>query len=451
LKRETEISWWYGAARAAGVLRPRRRTVHPWPPRETDPGISVVIPSRNGRDLLAAQLPGIVRELEPFDSEIIVVDNGSNDGSAGWLASEWPRIESAVSETPLSFARAVNRGVALARYSRVCLLNNDMIVEPGFFLALTEAFGRVPDLFCATAQIFFPKGVRREETGKAVYAQPEPDDFPIRCDEPLEGEDLTWVLYGSGGCSLYDAAKLRELGSLDEAYEPVYVEDLDIGYRAWQRGWATVYVAGARLEHRHRATASKYFTEEQLDEILERNYLKFVARAAAGQAVFERLWRQALDRLRLRAGRLPAALGALREAWRIALEGGAPEPAGYPEEMILALSGGQIAVMPGNAATGKKVTLVAASLDVAPESGSVLVAFTERLEPPPCELLARCAEVVLVARAGGPLAFRAALQQSLRKWRPDVVRLEGAEMAQFENERYFLRGGTSNWICSCSP
>ena len=65
-----------------------------------------------------------------------------------------------------------------------------MLLEPGFFAALQRAFDQVPDLFCATAQIRFPPGVRREETGKAVMAQAAPDDFPVRCDEPLPGEDL---------------------------------------------------------------------------------------------------------------------------------------------------------------------------------------------------------------------------------------------------------------------
>ena len=89
------------------------------------------------------------------------------------------------------------------------------------------------------------------------------------------------MLYGSGGCSLYDAAKLRALGNVDEVYEPAYVEDLDLGYRAWQRGWPSVYVAGAVVEHRHRATTSRYYTEAQLARILEINYLRFVARAVS--------------------------------------------------------------------------------------------------------------------------------------------------------------------------
>ena len=54
----------------------------------------------------------------------------------------------------------------------------------------------------------------------------------LHCDEPLAGEDLTYVLYGSGGYSLYDTARRRLLGGLDSTYEPAYVEDLDVGYRA---------------------------------------------------------------------------------------------------------------------------------------------------------------------------------------------------------------------------
>ena len=280
MREPLQFALWHTAARIAGWLR--RPAIRRLPASATEPaapsGISVVIPSRNGRSLLAAQLPGIARELAP-PSEAIVVDNGSADSTAEWLAAEWPQVEVEVSAEPLSFAAAVNRGIARARYSHVCLLNNDMLLEPGFFTALLRAFDRVPGLFCSTAQIRFPAGVRREETGKAVMAQDRPDDFPVRCDEPLAGEDLTWVLYGSGGCSLYDAAMLRALGGVDEAYAPAYVEDLDLGYRAWQRGWPTVFVAGAVVEHRHRATTSRYYTERQLAEILEINYLRFLTRA----------------------------------------------------------------------------------------------------------------------------------------------------------------------------
>jgi GT2 family glycosyltransferase len=392
LRDSAQFALWHLAARIAAWLRPPATVQMREPADRAPSGISVVIPSRNGRELLAAQLPGIARDLTG-PSETIVVDNGSDDGSARWLSSQWPAVQVEVSAEPLSFAAAVNRGIRRARYSRVCLLNNDMLLEPGFFAALGAAFDRVPGLFCATAQIRFPAGVRREETGKAVMAQTGRDDFPLRCDEPVAGEDLTWVLYGSGGCSLYDASMLRALGGMDEAYAPAYVEDLDAGYRAWQRGWPTVFVAGAVVEHRHRATTSRYYTEEQLAEILETNYLRFLSRAVADGRLFRELWEQAIGRLYRRRD------GALRHAARIALAGAAPQRGSYGERRILALTCGDVAVFPGGDA-----------------AGAPLVTFVEKLETPGAEVLARHCEVVLV-RHGNGAAMQAAMEWTERKWR----------------------------------
>ncbi len=419
------------------------------------PGVAVIIPSRTGKDLLQSQLPALVAQAP---NQIIVVDNGSTDDTAAWLAAAYPQIEVVHSPAPLSFARAVNLGIARARCSHVCLLNNDMLLEPDFFTALQRAFTQVPDLFSATAQIRFPPGVRREETGKTVFAQAAPEDFPIRCDEPLPGEDGSYVLYGSGGCSLYDTAKLRALGNVDEVYEPAYVEDLDLGYRAWQRGWPNVYVAGAVVEHRHRATTTRFYTEDQLAYILEINYLRFVARAVSDSKVFRRLWSQALRRLYLRKGPLAPAVA-------IALHGGPRTPATYPEDLFLALTDGSVAVFPGRPATARPRILIASPYlpfplshggavrmynlmrRAAEEFDLLLVAFTEHAAPPPPELLAFCAEIVLVHHAGShdlPFtgrpevveefaspSFRAALHQTVRKWCPAVAQLEFTQLAQY--------------------
>jgi GT2 family glycosyltransferase/glycosyltransferase involved in cell wall biosynthesis len=460
-RREWPLWFWYGAALAAGFLRLARAAADRPDEAPLAPGLSVVIPSRNGLELLRAHLPAVVRDLPP-GAEIIVVDNGSDDGTAEWLAASFPETAVESSALPLTFARAVNRGIRRARYARVMLLNNDMAVEPGFFEALEAAFEQVPDLFCATAQIRFPAGARREETGKAVMAADGPRDFPVRCDEPLEGEDLSYVLYGSGGCSLYDTAKLRALGGMDPAYEPAYVEDLDLGFRAWQCGWPTVFVAGAVVEHQHRATTSRYFSEAALDRMLEVNYLRFLARAVAGRAVFRRLWRQAARRLLLL--RKPEAL---REAVALALAGGRAAGAANEEE-ILGLGSGAVAVFPGRAPTGRPRVLVVSPYvpfplshggavrmynlmrRAAADCDQVLVAFTETLGTPPREVLDICAEVVLVRRAGAhslpstdrpevveefcSAAFRAALRQTVRKWRPHVAQLEFTQMAQYAGD-----------------
>jgi GT2 family glycosyltransferase/glycosyltransferase involved in cell wall biosynthesis len=429
-------------------------------------GVSVVIPSRDGRDLLAGMLPLLLPQIA--QGEIIVVDNGSSDGTADWLTLEYPSIEVIRTELPLSFARAVNAGIVAARFCHTLLLNNDMLMESNFVAALQNAFTRVPDLFCATAQIFFPPGIRREETGKAVWRRDDPLDFPLRCDDPIPSEDLTPVLYGSGGCSLYDTAKLRGIGGVAEIYEPAYVEDMDLGYRAWKRGWPSVFCADARVEHRHRATTSRFYTPRQLDFFVERNYLRFLAHAVGSPALFRRLWMEAIRRLQLVATNgSEVALDALR---KIPAIGPKPaEPVGHlTETEILALGNGDVACFPGHEAAESVRTVAIASpylpyplshggavrifnlmTQASARFNLVLVAFCDVLDTPPKELLDLCCEVVLVRRHGSHYradtempdvvtefeseCFRACLKQTVARWKPATVQLEFTWMAQYAN------------------
>src|SRR5581483_9410105 len=132
------------------------------------------------------------------------------------------------------------------------------------------------------------------------------------------------------------------------AFSPAYVEDLDIGYRAWKRGWPTVYVAGAMVEHRHRATTSRFFTPRQIDEFVEINYLRFLVRAVTEKKLFGRLWLHALKRLRALAPENPAAYAALRFAAALAIAGGPLEPSEEDESQFLALTDGSVSVFPGS-------------------------------------------------------------------------------------------------------
>ena len=429
-------------------------------------GISIVIPSRDGRELLATLLPN----LETTDvGEILIVDNGSTDGTAAFLKTDHPNVRVDIHEQPLSFAHAVNRGIELARYSHVLLLNNDMLPHSTFLEPLANAFHRNPDLFCATSQIFFPEGKRREETGKAVMAgRADHHQFPVECVEPIEGEDGSPVLYGSGGCSLYSVEKLKALGGFCKIYEPAYVEDLDIGFRAWQRGWATVFSAQSRVTHHHRATTSRFFTSAELDFITERNYLRFLARTVGSPGVFTRLWSAAIERLNWKA-----AIEHHEPSMRALVA--APEAERYievapacDEEQILATGSGDIAVFPGYQTPKGPTILLATAYNPFPLSHGgavrmfnlmrraandftqVLLTFVDELHTPAPELLEVFTEIVQVRRVGthlkpdrgrpevvedfDRLAFHGALEFTLRKWKPAIVQLEFTQMAQYAAE-----------------
>lgn len=415
-------------------------------------GISVVIPSRDGRELLERCLPGIADA-----SEIIIVDNGSSDGTADWLTASYPAVIVEHNARALPFAAAMNRGIRRTRFAYVCALNNDMVVEPGFLQALRGVFHRVPDLFCSSAQIFFPQGQRREETGKTVLSlYPGVMELPLRCDEPLEGEDLTWVPYGSGGCSLYDAAKLEALGGFDEAYTPAYVEDLDLGIRGWAQGWPSVYCAKARVLHLHRATTSRFLSNAELDLALESNYLRFLVRAFKDLAAFARLWEHAVLRLK-----------ALRKADALAIASRMPV-APVVNDVPFALFDGSIAVFPGRTVTGRPIIVIASPYlpfplshgaavriynllrEAARDFDVVLLAFLEEARPAPKELLDLCVEVVTVLRQGSHAllsrgrpdtveeydspAFHEALRQTIAKWKPGLVQLEFTQMSIYAED-----------------
>lgn len=463
----------YEIARLSGALAGWKKSLGDVEPAALHPdepaaGISVVIPSRDGRHLLDRLLPALRRQLAGREAEIIVVDNGSGDGSAEWLRSEGIIV---VEEArPLAFAAAANRGIQAARYGRILLLNNDMLIEEGFVDALEEPFQQQAELFGSTAQIFFPVGRRREETGKAAMPAEVPaKDFPVRCLTPIAGEDQTYVLYGSGGCTLYDARKLKALGGFAEVYTPAYVEDLDLGYRAWQRGWPTVFAARSRVYHFHQSTTSRYFDAEARTRMVEVNYLRFVARSVHDRDLHRRLWRHATWRMNLLAAQMPFppawAFGVLweaRKAWKWAEV--LPEPS-FPEKEVLALTSGDVSVFPGRARGGKPVLAVASPFLPFPLSHGgavrvfnllkqaqacydiVLVAFSEEMEPPADELLAMCREVVVVQRHGTHLrpmtdrpdmveefdspAFHGAWKLTLRKWKPVVAQLEMTWMASY--------------------
>ena len=455
---EAEIPIRARLAQAKGVAASRsRRAVVPSsvPSVDLSPGVTIVIPSRDGRDLLAEMLPHVGRR------EIIVVDNGSSDGTAEWLSREYPAIRVIQNAAPLSFAKAVNLGIRETRTAHTLLLNNDMIVQPGFVEALRTAFDRVPDLFCATAQITFPAGVRREETGKAFWRKVHELDFPVRCEEPFGGEDLTWVLYGSGGCSLFDTAKLLAIGGVSELYDPAYVEDMDFGLRAWKRGWPSVYCDQAVVEHRHRSTTSRFYSEREIDFFTERNYLRFVANVMTDE--FEPLWVNAIRRLQLQAmnGR-GAALDTLRDV--PAINPAPPATTGHlSEHEILSLTNGDVAIFPGKQeSSGRRVIIASPYLPFPLSHGGavrmynlmrfspdalVLISFVDQLATPPSELLAICTQIVLVRRHGTHYrkttprpdtveefdsdTFRACLKQAVHQWQPEIVQLEFTWMAQY--------------------
>ncbi len=81
--------------------------------------------------------------------------------------------------------------------------------------------------------------------------------------------------YGGGGSCAFDRRKFFELGGFDELLAPFYLEDTDLGFLAWKRGWKVLYQPASVVHHEHRGTIGKRFSAEYIESILRKNFLLF--------------------------------------------------------------------------------------------------------------------------------------------------------------------------------
>lgn len=231
--------------------------------------VSVIIPNYNGRLLLEQYLPYVFRALAYSPrvqrSEVIVVDDASTDDSVAWLSENWQQVRLLQNGSNSGFSRSVNRGLRIAQYEAVCVLNTDMqLAEDYFDVLLPMLSGNVFGVYCA---------IRDPKTGVVVEGRKEPLvrhhklTYRDLLGENEEGESM----YLCGGNSLIDRQRLLALGGYDEAFSPFYFEDMDLSLRARQRGWVSLYTTRTSCLHRHAATIGTHFSPQAVREIFLRN------------------------------------------------------------------------------------------------------------------------------------------------------------------------------------
>ncbi len=257
------------------VNRVRPRKPHPPESKPSTKAVSIVIPSWNGRHHLERNLPSVLAEIEGTpEGEVIVVDNGSSDGSAEFLKANFPSVRVIELESNQGFGGGSNAGVRAARNEIVVLLNNDMHVAEGFLPPLLEGF-RDPRVFAVSAQIYFEDPNRtREETG---LTQGEWRRGRLHVEHVIDDRVTTLfpTFYAGGGSTAYDRDKFLELGGFDPLLEPFYLEDADVSYMAWKRGWFVFYEPRSVVYHEHRGTIGKHSSETEIQQVLQQNNLLF--------------------------------------------------------------------------------------------------------------------------------------------------------------------------------
>ncbi len=209
--------------------------------------VSIVIPNWNGRSLLEKNLPSVIAASE--GAEIIVADDASSDGSAEWVARQYPSVRVAAGNTRLGFSGNVNRGAELSAGSILVLLNTDVRPERGFLDPLVRAFSdpRVAAAGCLEKShehgtvVLRGRGLARWLRGHYAHKRGDTDK-----------RDTAWV---SGGSAAYRRDVWQLLGGMDTLFDPYYWEDIDLSYRIKKAGYETVFVPESVVHHHHEAGA----------------------------------------------------------------------------------------------------------------------------------------------------------------------------------------------------
>jgi GT2 family glycosyltransferase len=239
------------------------------------PVVSVVIVTWNGRQYLTPCFDALLPQL-PRNSEIILVDNGSHDGTASWALAAYPQVRVLALAHNAGFAGGTNAGIRVARSDLILLINNDAFAEPGFVEALLVAAQRHPDAgavagvltFAHRPEIVASAGLRARNDGLALdlWAGKQV------CELPTE-EQL--IMGASGGAMLIRRAMLADIG-LFEAWFFNYLEDVDLAWRGLLRGWKVVVAPAARARHVYSATGGQGSPFKQ--RLLARNRLAALVR-----------------------------------------------------------------------------------------------------------------------------------------------------------------------------
>jgi GT2 family glycosyltransferase len=217
-------------------------------------------------------------EYEGGDHEILVVDNGSTDGSVEFIRQRFPQVRILPLQRNYHFVGGNNWGVQSVRTDVVVLLNNDMIVDPDFLRPLLDGF-RDPSVFAVTSQVFLADAsARRVETGKTRGRFQRGFFYLWHDDIRPEDESRTTmpVFWAGGGSCAFDRSRYLEIGGLDPLYDPFYVEDTDLSYQAWKRGWKCILAPASRVVHKHRGTSLPRFGKDFVENTIRRNQFLFV-------------------------------------------------------------------------------------------------------------------------------------------------------------------------------
>ncbi|WP_274649445.1 glycosyltransferase family 2 protein [Paenibacillus humicola] len=233
---------------------------------------SIIIPTYNALELVKRTVEAVRQHTDETETpyELIVVDNGSTDGTDEWCAGERVHLLSLPRNT--GFPAACNVGLRYARGDGLLLLNNDVTVMPGWLSGLTAALTGIPDAGIAGPVTNYCSGRQQIDVSFADMA-----DFQRIAAERRGRPDLAPVQVQRliGFCMLFKRELYERIGDLDERFSPGHYEDDDYCLRARMSGFGLLMCPDV-LVHHEGSVSFKRSDPGQLQRLVKTNRRRFI-------------------------------------------------------------------------------------------------------------------------------------------------------------------------------
>jgi GT2 family glycosyltransferase len=236
--------------------------------------------------------------------EVVVVDNGSNDGSVEMVEREFPQVALIGNSRNLGFCAANNQGIFASHGQFIALLNNDAEADPRWVESLKDVFSGRPGVGMAASKILVHSDPGRiDKAGHLIFLDGQNRGRGTGQLDQGQFDLIEEVLWPDGCAAMYRREMLDQIGGFDEDYF-AYADDAELGLRARIAGWGCLYAPKARVFH-HRGTTLGLQSTRRI-QLIERNRILLVLKHFPGRL----LWLNGILYLaRLTAGAVAAAKG----------------------------------------------------------------------------------------------------------------------------------------------
>ncbi|MEO7218977.1 MAG: glycosyltransferase family 2 protein [Gemmatimonadaceae bacterium] len=237
--------------------------------------VSASIVSTGEGDRIRACLESLVAQRFDGALSVVVVVNGIDDSTSTVTRELFPDAQILRRDSPFGFAENHNDALAMTSFDFGLVLNPDVVLEPDCTAAMIDAMRRHVQAGVVVPLLSFPSGAAQPSARRFPrFAGTVIRRTPLRrligearlartahyLAPPTEDRTVDWAL---GACLFVRDSAWSELGGFDPGYRPLYIEDVDLAWRMWNKGWEVWQTPTARAMHEHQAATDKVFFDRR--------------------------------------------------------------------------------------------------------------------------------------------------------------------------------------------